>query len=664
MRKIIFFILFGLSMIAFSQSQNQKKIDSLLIVLKTCKVDTTKCSIYNQISNFQLYANYEDGILNANKGLILSKKINWQTGIGLSNLNLAKHFLSKGEFDQAKKNLKISESIFVKISDNYNLANVYNQYGILFANQGKFPDAIDYFFKSLKNFEETNKKSTKVNIANVYQNIANIYSATENYDKSITNYNKAIELFETIKNQETSTAMNIASKGMVFQKQKKYNEALLALKKAEKIMIPLHSNAPLSFVQSWLGSVYLSLKNYDKSLEYSNISLGSITQMGDQVLTAATIQNIGYAHLKKGINTNNNNEIKTGFDNISKSLAMNKATGNLELLANDYNYLSEYYKFKKDFEKSLESYTNYTKCNDSMFNTKNKQSLQNLVDERTILLNNKEIKINKISLEAKEKQKWYLFGGIGLLAIIGGLLFYQNQKRKQVNQKLQGLNYDLDQANKVKARFFGILNHDLRSPVNNLIHYLHLQKESPELLDDASKNQIESETLSSAENLLSSMEDILLWSKGQMENFKPNLENVLVSKLFSDTQNHFSSEKNISLYFENIENLIVFTDENYLKTIIRNLTGNAIKALLEVESPKIVWKAYQIENNVFISITDNGSGATQEQFKALYDDTEVVGIKTGLGLHLIRDLAKAIDCEISVDSRVGEGTNFILEMKN
>ena len=80
------------------------------------------------------------------------------------------------------------------------------------------------------------------------------------------------------------------------------------------------------------------------------------------------------------------------------------------------------------------------------------------------------------------------------------------------------------------------------------------------------------------------------------------------------------------------------------------------------ENPTIIWKAWQSENNSFFSITDNGSGASQDNFKALYDDTEVVGIKTGLGLHLIRDLAKAIDCEISVDSKIDIGTTFILKL--
>jgi signal transduction histidine kinase len=92
------------------------------------------------------------------------------------------------------------------------------------------------------------------------------------------------------------------------------------------------------------------------------------------------------------------------------------------------------------------------------------------------------------------------------------------------------------------------------------------------------------------------------------------------------------------------------------------LTGNAIKALINVHNPTIIWKTFKDNGNTILSITDNGKGATDEEFKALYDEKEVSGIKSGLGLHLIRDLAKAIDCEIKVDSKLNEGTTITLKL--
>ena len=320
---------------------------------------------------------------------------------------------------------------------------------------------------------------------------------------------------------------------------------------------------------------------------------------------------------------------------------------------------------KEGYKNLQQSFTIY----DSIFSQENKNKIAKLESAKEIQLKNNEIQLNKLTLANKEKQKWFLVAGLGFAIIIGGLLLYQSRKRKQSNLKLQLLNQnldaknlELDQANKAKTRFFSILNHDLRGPVANLVFFLQLQKESPEMLDEESIQRMQDKTMSGAENLLSSMEDILQWSKSQMENFKPQPQQFQITTLFDDTKKHFSSVENIQFQFENPSNLSLVTDENYLKTIVRNLTGNAIKALADVPHPMIIWKAFQENGKTILSITDNGKGATDEEFKALYDEKEVSGIKSGLGLHLIRDLAKAIDCEIKVDSKINEGTTITLKL--
>ena len=257
---------------------------------------------------------------------------------------------------------------------------------------------------------------------------------------------------------------------------------------------------------------------------------------------------------------------------------------------------------------------------------------------------------------------------MALLAIIGCLLYYQNKNRERTNKKLQVLNSNLDQANKTKIRLLSILNHDLRSPVNSFIHYIQFQKENPEALDFDTKSRIENDTLLSAKNLLHSMEDILLWTKDQMENFNPVFKNTAIHSVFEDTKNHFSAEKNVRLIFENTENIILYTDENFLKTIIRNLTANAIKAVCieyaqDVINATIIWKAWQKENVTYLSISDNGFGANAETFTTLFDEAEISDTQSGLGLHLIRDLTKAIHCEISVNSKENIGTTFTLLFK-
>ena len=59
-------------------------------------------------------------------------------------------------------------------------------------------------------------------------------------------------------------------------------------------------------------------------------------------------------------------------------------------------------------------------------------------------------------------------------------------------------------------------------------------------------------------------------------------------------------------------------------------------------------------------MTYNGPGATDEQLRALYDESAPSGARTGLGLHIIRDLAKAIGCKVTYNAGKGLGAEFIL----
>ena len=333
--------------------------------------------------------------------------------------------------------------------------------------------------------------------------------------------------------------------------------------------------------------------------------------------------------------------------------------------------ISESYAALKEWDKAYEYQNIYTRTSDSLFVESGKQSIANA--EATFQNKNKQKEIKTLSLlnieherniKHAKKLRIYLIIGLVLIGIIGALLYYQSRNRKKINNKLGKLNLELERANKTKMQFFGILNHDLRSPVVGLIHYLHLKKESPDILDEATKERLENQTFKSAENLLVQMEDLLLWSKGQMDRFQPEKKLMSVDEIFADIKDNFSWEDRVNISFENPAHLSVFTDKEYLKTITRNLTNNALKVLEKVENPTILWSAMERENAVELMISDNGKGAMPEKFRALFDENVSIGIKSGLGMHLIRDLSKAIDAQISVDSQENVGTKISIRIEN
>ena len=95
----------------------------------------------------------------------------------------------------------------------------------------------------------------------------------------------------------------------------------------------------------------------------------------------------------------------------------------------------------------------------------------------------------------------------------------------QRNQQLDELNNELSIANDTKAKLFGVISHDLRSPVSSIVQLLHLQKENPEHFNTELQNQYNERLNKASENVLETMEDLLLWSKSQMNNFTPQYKN-------------------------------------------------------------------------------------------------------------------------------------------
>lgn len=145
-----------------------------------------------------------------------------------------------------------------------------------------------------------------------------------------------------------------------------------------------------------------------------------------------------------------------------------------------------------------------------------------------------------------------------------------------------------------------------------------------------------------------------------MENFKPSVQTVPVNNLFNYLEKTFSPTTQTKIAFINPAGLSVVTDENYLQTIMYNLTSNAIKALKHTEHALIEWKAFEQDGKTILSVSDNGPGLTEESMFTLFNGTTSVNAKTGLGLHLIRDLARAIQCKITVTAAPENGTMFTL----
>ena len=650
-----------------AQKHGQELIDSLTQQLPVAKNDTIKARIYKSITENYMLIDPIQAMKTAETGLTHVTQMKWAKGVAVFTSIKGQLYVDKGEYKKAIELYQKAYAVHEKNSDYTNMASMLNNIGAAYQRQSMSAIAIEYFLKSIK-LAENIKNNGLVAIS--YGNIGIIYSDQSNHEKALEYFFKAVALQEK-ENSTDNTANSfsrIATEYLLIGDSTKAEQYFL---KAKDYYGQLENNVGVATV---LSNYSIMIRDYRKNLEYKLQAQKIWDALSpENPIAIANTGNIGVAYLdiarydtlnivkRGGIIPVTKNELfgKASYY-LTKAIDLSKRTGNTSYYAHFTGNLSELQELNKDYKKALLSFKEFYKLNDSLYSQESKNKIAAIESQKEIDIRNKEIENKSLQLENQNKKLWLMIAAIAFLATTGGLFFYQSRTRKKTNTTLIQLNNELDEANKVKAKFFGILSHDLRSPVASLINFLQLQKRNPGILNTQQISAREEKISSSAQSLLETMEGMLLWSKGQMENFKPDETLVPVSALFTYLKNFFSDRSTINFIFLDEDAISIQTDKHYLQTIMQNLTANAIKALHQSNNPTIEWKAWKQHDKLYLSITDNGPGINTEQAKSLFDETALVGTKHGLGLHIIRDLAKAIKCNISIAPGNNTGTTFVL----
>jgi len=236
-----------------------------------------------------------------------------------------------------------------------------------------------------------------------------------------------------------------------------------------------------------------------------------------------------------------------------------------------------------------------------------------------------------------------------------------NRQRQELIAKSEAL----EAANTTKNKLLSIVGHDLKEPLASLQSYLEILVDFD--LEEKEKKELKSELLAMTKNASVMLSNILLWSRGQMQNFSPDLHPVSVSAglvpVMTQVGNIVKS-KQISLWIDIPDSIIIKADQQMLELVLRNLLMNAIKF-----TPKggNIWVTAQIEKaNCVICIKDDGMGMPDEIQKHIFSlatrsrqGTELER-GTGLGLMLCMEFTELQGGELTFVSKVGEGTTFIL----
>ncbi len=242
----------------------------------------------------------------------------------------------------------------------------------------------------------------------------------------------------------------------------------------------------------------------------------------------------------------------------------------------------------------------------------------------------------------------------------------------EAKQDAEAAMVEAQQAERAKSDFLASMSHEIRTPLNGVVGMLQalnmnsLSEEQSEYVDIA---------LSSADNLLSLLDDVLDFSSLEHSAMKLDIAEVDLHETINRSVQAFlfmAKEKGLQLELNGLtgQPLIVRGDAMRVRQIITNLVSNAIKftheGAISVSARALGGaEAHGRVRKVEISVTDTGIGIPDDMHGRIFNRFTQVDVSesrvfdgAGLGLAICKKLAEAMDGEIGVESKPGQGARF------
>ena len=239
-------------------------------------------------------------------------------------------------------------------------------------------------------------------------------------------------------------------------------------------------------------------------------------------------------------------------------------------------------------------------------------------------------------------------------------------ERKKTELLLKERESQLKELISTKDKLFSIIAHDLRSPFNGLLCFSELLINNTKDLEKAEAESYIEIINSLAKNTLNLLDNLLNWAKAQTGQLIFQPEKTTLSAIVREIlriYNPIAKIKNISLDYNQEVDIEAFADVNMLKTILRNLISNAIK--FTNANGEISIYASQNQNNIEITVSDNGIGMSEEAQNNLFKfDKNAIFHGTGnekgsgLGLILCKEFVEKHGGKIWIESEPGKGSTF------
>ncbi|WP_217275050.1 ATP-binding protein [Vibrio coralliilyticus] len=260
-----------------------------------------------------------------------------------------------------------------------------------------------------------------------------------------------------------------------------------------------------------------------------------------------------------------------------------------------------------------------------------------------------------------------------MIGVISWMYLHQIRLSKDLEERtkvMEEAKRNAEQSSIAKARFLANMSHEMRTPLNAIIGLS--QKEYYQSSDEQTRHFL-SMINSSGEHLLKLINNVLDLSKIEQGKSKLDSDEFFISELIDVSKTvfiNFDKQQAVDVFFSVSldRNYKIKSDKTKLVQIINNLGYNALK-FTESGHVEIHISLSSESGMLHIVVKDTGIGMTQEQLDKVFQEftqaddsiTRKYG-GTGLGLSICQSLVNLLGGAISVESSLGEGSEFSIEV--
>jgi signal transduction histidine kinase len=618
---------------SFNQVHGQRVEDSLRQQLSASRYDSNRVLLLHGLFYAKLFSKPDSAMYIAQEGLQLSDSISFLKGQALCKADVGAAWWIIGDYSRANEamlqGLRIAESLNDPVSLSWSLAYLTSNS----RDEGNYTEAIKYAIRGASTNQSFSKRLWNVIVGSVYEEMNR----------------PDVALFYL--QQGDSGEYNFLMLGHTYAK------------------LGMHDVAAGYYKNTISG---FAMHNNLKDLADAYIGLARINEKTGKPDSA-----IYYAN--KGLT-------------IAQSASFKKWVFETSLI------LSRVHE-KKDMGRALQYYKLAMEAKDSMFNVQ--KAMEAVSSRYNEQLNQKAAEAAQAGYRSRIRTYVLLVVAASLL-IVAIILFRNNREKQRGKMAIETAysNLKSTQAQLIQSEKMASLGeltagiaHEIQNPLNFVNNFSEVNKEliaevkSEKLKDKSERNdELEDQLLNDIEQNLEKINhhgkraDAIV--KGMLQHSRASSGQKELTDINKLTDEYLrlayhgfrAKDKNVNAeiktdFDSSIGKINVVPQD--IGRVILNLINNAFYAVGERQraeglyDPKVTVSTKKVADNVLVCVADNGSGIPPKALEKIFQPfftTKPTGEGTGLGLSLAYDIIKAHGGEIKVETKEGEGTEFIVQL--